>query len=97
MMKTNLALEQNVYIEGKLNTSRFQTNDGKHRSTSTIIATEAFIFSNIAVEKGAENAATTEKTSPEVVVDENSVELSGTITTGVSGNNFKSFTLATLR
>lgn len=97
MMKTNLALEQNIQIEGKLDTFRFRTNDGKHRSASTIIATEAFIFSDVAVAKDSENAKATKKASPEVVVDENSVELSGKITTGVSGNNFKSFTLATLR
>ncbi|XP_055319672.1 uncharacterized protein LOC129577147 isoform X1 [Sitodiplosis mosellana] len=103
MMKTNLALEQKVHIAGKLNTSRFQTYDGKHRSTSAIMATQVFIFSDGAVAKDSKHASTTETAPnevavPEPVIDENSVELSGTITTGISGGDqFKSFTLGTLK
>lgn len=83
MVKKNLSLDQKVHIEGKLSTSRFQTDDGKHRTASEIVALKVCIFSDVAVADSNH--------------DENSVELAGTITTDISGKDFKSFTLATLK
>lgn len=89
IVKEKLALEQPVNIVGKLNTIRFETDDGKHRSASTIMATEVYIISDVAVAKDSNNA------DSGVIVDLNSVELTGTITTAITGNKFRSFTLAT--
>lgn len=87
MVKKNLSLDQKVHIEGKLSTSRFQTDDGKHRTASEIVALKVCIFSDVAVADS----------NHETFIDENSVELAGTITTDISGKDFKSFTLATLK
>lgn len=89
IVKTKLALEQRVNIEGKLNTIRFETDDGKYRSSSTIMATEVCIFSDVAVANESNNG------DPTQIFDENSVELTGTITTPITSKNFRSFTLAT--
>lgn len=84
MVKSKVAVDQKVHIEGKLNTSKFQTHDGKNRSTSAIMATNIHIFSDV-------------ETASEEFVDENSVELAGKITTEITGNDFKTFTLGTLK
>lgn len=89
IVKEKLALEQPVNIVGKLNTIRFETDDGKHRSASAIMATEVYIISDVAVAKDSNNA------DSGGVVDLNSVELTGIITTAITGSKFRSFTLAT--
>lgn len=85
-----LKLEQNVSIEGKLSTNRIETDDGKHRSISAIIASELCIVTDLA----AAIDANTDKMQP---VDYNCIELLGTITTNVIGTDFKTFTLTTVR
>lgn len=87
MVTSNLALNQQVYIEGKLSTKQFKTNDGRNRQTTAILASEVCIFSDMIANNIAENHLN----------DENSVELLGTITTKITGTNFKSFTLAALK
>lgn len=81
MMKANLKPDQKVYIGGKLTTSWFQTADGKHKSKSAIWPTDVRILSDADAAKYS--------------VDENSVELSGTISTDCFGEKFRSFILAT--
>lgn len=92
LARTKLATDQNVSIEGKLSTVRFQTEDRKHRSNSAVIATELCIVSGFAVANGPDIA--TGQTQP---IDENCVELFGTITTDISGTDFKAFTLASIK
>lgn len=79
-------------MEGKLNTTRFQTDDGKHRSTSAIMATELCIVSDVAA---ADDVYLDENQTQ--LLDTNSVELLGTITTDIVGADFKSFTLSTVK
>lgn len=81
-MKENLKPNQKVRIEGKLSTSWFLTADDKHRSASLIWPRDVRILSDVEATKQS--------------LDENSVELSGVITTDfLIGKNFKCFTLAT--
>lgn len=80
--------EQNVSVEGKLNTFPIQTDEGKTRHVSAIVATELCI---IAIDSNSNDSET-------VISDSNRVELLGTIITNVVGNNsIRSFTLATVR
>lgn len=84
--------EQNVFVEGKLDTRRIRTEDGKHRSTSAIIATEMCIIddSASAVDVNADGS----EAQP---IDHNCVELLGTVFTDVIGTTYKSFTLASVK
>lgn len=91
-LANKLILEQNVSVEGKLDTRRFQTDEGKNRSTSAIIATELCIVTDVAA---AIDADTDENQTQ--LFDNNCVELLGTIITEAIGNDFKTFTLATVR
>lgn len=91
-LANKLKPEQNVSVEGKLDTRRIQIDEGKHRSTSAIIATELCIVTDSA---SAIDADTDEnQTQP---IDNNCVELLGTIFTGIIGADFKTFTLATVK
>lgn len=87
---SKLAVNQKVYIEGKLSTSRFRTENGKHRTTSAIICGELRILDDFAVASSTENTNATQ-TEP---IDENSVEILGHISTAISGDEYRTFTLA---
>lgn len=93
LAKEKLKVDHRVYVAGKLSTSRFNTHDGKHRSTSAILASEICIFDKIAVANNSKYS-NPEHAEP---IDENSVHLAGTISTDIVGDNFKSFTLASLK
>lgn len=85
--------EQSVSVEGVLDTKRIQTNEGKHRSTSAIIATELCVVTDSA--SGADTDADENQTQPS---DNNCVELLGTLLTDVIGSDsFRTFTLATVK
>lgn len=87
LVKNNLLPGHRVYVTGKLSTSKFNTIAGKNRTKSAIIASEICIFDDSALDKNNE-------------IDENSVELTGTIMTPNTSNatkSFKSFTLASLK
>lgn len=86
LAKLKLAKDLSVSIEGKLSTMQFQTNDKKRRSNSAIIATELCIFSDSAVANNPSNP-----------IDENCVELLGSVSTDIRGSDFKTFTLASVK
>lgn len=91
MAQNLLEVEQKIHLSGKLNTSRFKTESGRNRNTSVIMATELSIVSDVAVENSSENLQS------DVHIDENKVEITGILTTDVGGENFKTFTLASLK
>lgn len=82
--------EHNVSVEGKLSTARIQTDEGKHRSVSAIVATELCIVADAAVASDANESRTR-------LYHSNCVELLGAISTEVTGTNFKTFTLSTIK
>lgn len=92
MAKTNLEINQTVFVQGKLNSNRIVTENEKHRTTTAIMATELRIINDFAVESDSKSA-----TTPIEAADENTVELFGHISSNVTGNDFKSFTLATIK
>lgn len=91
-LANKLKPELNVSVEGKLDTRRIQTDEGKHRSTSAIIANELCIVTDVAA---AIDADADENQTQRF--DRNCVELLGTIFTDAVGDNFKTFTLATVK
>lgn len=91
-LANKLQPEQNVSVEGKLDTRRIQTDDGKHRSTSAIIATELCIVADSA--SAIEADADGNELQP---FDNNCVELLGKVFTDIVGTEFKTFTLATVK
>lgn len=91
-LANKLQPEQNVSVDGKLDTRRIQTDDGKHRSTSSIIANELCIIADSA--SAIDVDADGNQTEP---FDNNCVELLGKVFTDVVGTDFKSFTLATVK
>lgn len=91
-LANKLKPEQNVSVEGKLDTRRIQTDEGKHRSTSAIIATELCIITDVAAAIDGDTGEN--QTQP---FDKNCVELLGTIITDAIGTDFKTFTLATVK
>lgn len=93
MAKTKLALDQNIAIEGKLSTSRFITEDNRIRNRSAIIVTELCIFKDFAIANSSPDSDTNETQS----IDENCVELLGTVNSSIKGNHFKTFRLATIK
>lgn len=93
LARNKLALNQSVLIEGKLSTIRLEVDGGKHRSSTAIIATELCIFSDVAAVSDSGNDSEAQNDEPN---DENSVELLGTVNTDLIGNDFKSFTLASI-
>lgn len=84
---------QDVSVEGKLSTFRIQTDEGKHRHVSAIVATELCIITDSAVAIDFDISESQTELKP----DNNCVELLGTIITDLAGTNFKTFTLATVR
>lgn len=89
--QNTLEAGQHIYLSGKLNTNLFRTEDGKNRSASSIMATELSIISDVVVERSSE------KSHSDIQADENKVEITGILTTNVSGENFRTFSLASLK
>lgn len=87
-----MEIDQTVFVQGKLNSNRIRTEGDKHRTSTAIMATELRIIKDFAVKNDSNSATTSTEAG-----DENSVELIGHITTDVTGNTFKSFTLATIK
>lgn len=83
-----------MHIEGKLITNRFRTSDGKHRTTSKIMAGELHILENAAAANKAGASGNASDADP---IDENSIEILGHINTGISGDNFRSFSFASVK
>lgn len=96
-LANQLKPEQNVAVEGRLDTRRFQTDEGKHRTTSQIIATELCIVTDSASAIDADSASADMDENQTQPFDNNCVELLGTIITDVIGADFKTFTLATVK
>lgn len=97
ILKTNLGLEQKVYVEGIISTQKFETADRKHRSTSTILANEMDVISDAGVSDGSIEKAEGEAETTRCAIDLNSVEILGRVNTSVVGNDFKSFTISSLK
>lgn len=93
VVKSRLALDHQVYVEGKLSSDRFVTESGKHRTTSVIIPGELRILESFAVANKAGNSEETEPLS----FDENAIELVGSISTAVAGDEFKTFSFANVK
>lgn len=90
LAKSKLEKDQTVSIEGKLSTMQFQTADKKRRSNSAIIATELCIISDFAV-------VNNQNQNQNQSIDENCVELLGSVVTDIRGSDFKTFTLSSVK